>query len=163
MENTNCVVCQKPKANLDCGICREHVCKKCAQFLDEDSFSFMKVVPAIVKHTVYCGPCYDQNVAPVLAKYEADIEKAKTISIFMTSDSKITSRFSRKEKAIEIKDCPDREEVLLRLGFLAVEAGYNALVDVEINHEKVKPGGKYQYTKWSGKGVPTQVTSSRFL
>ncbi|WP_413576152.1 hypothetical protein ACLVWU_17350 [Bdellovibrio sp. HCB290] len=163
MENTNCVVCQKPKANLECGVCHEHVCKKCAQFVDEGTFSYMETIPDMLKSSVFCGPCYDLNIAPELEQYEADMEKAKTISIYMTSDSKVTSRFSRKEKAIEIKDCPDREELLMRLGFLAVKAGFNALIDVEVNSEKVKPGGKYQYTKWSGKGVPTQITSRRFL
>ncbi|WP_413558951.1 hypothetical protein [Bdellovibrio sp. HCB209] len=160
---TNCCVCQKPKANLQCGVCKEPVCKKCAQFLDEGTFSFMKVVPENVRHTVYCGPCYDQVAAPALASYEADMKKAKAISIFMKEDSKITQRFSRKENAIEIPECDDREELIMRLAFLAVQGGFNALVDVEIKHEKVKPGGKYQYTKWSGKGIPTLVTSSRHL
>ncbi|WP_413585598.1 hypothetical protein [Bdellovibrio sp. HCB274] len=163
MENTNCGVCQKPKANLECGICHDPICKKCAQFLEESTFSYLKTIPPQLKHTVFCGPCYDKNVAPELEQYEADMRKATTITIFMTDDTKTTSRFSRKEKAIEIKDCPDREEVMMRLAFLAVKAGFNALIDVEIKSEKVLPGGKYQYSKWSGKGIPTQITSSRFL
>ncbi|QDK47021.1 hypothetical protein DOM22_18580 [Bdellovibrio sp. ZAP7] len=163
MENTNCCVCQKPKANLECGICHEHVCKKCAQFVDEGTFSFYKVIPAPLDKSVFCGPCFDREIAPALEDYEQKMKKAKGISIFMKEDSKLTQMFSRKENAIEIKECDDREELVMRMAFLTVIAGFNALVDVEIKSEKVRPGGKYQYTKWSGKGIPTLVTSSRFL
>ncbi|UYL08566.1 hypothetical protein B9G69_016095 [Bdellovibrio sp. SKB1291214] len=163
MENSNCCVCQKPKANLECGVCHEHVCKKCAQFVEDGSFSFYKTVPKILQSTVFCGPCYDREISPAIAEYEQIMKKAKGISIFMKEDSKITQRFSRKENPIEIKECEDKDELVMRMAFLAVTGGFNALVDVEIKHEKVKPGGKYQYTNWSGKGIPTLVTSSRHL
>jgi hypothetical protein len=161
MENS-CVVCFKPKPTLSCGSCQEAVCKKCAQFLDEGSFSFMSEVPALLKHTTFCGPCFDRSIAPALADYAAALDKAKGIVMFYKEDSKQTRFFSRKEKEFKIEG-PDKEEVLLRLGYHAVEKGFNAMVDVEVNSKKIRKGGTYTTTSWSGVGIPTQVTSKRLL
>ncbi|MBO9667550.1 MAG: hypothetical protein J7501_12145 [Bdellovibrio sp.] len=162
MENT-CVVCFKPKPTLSCGSCESAVCKKCAQFLEEGSFSFMSEAPALSKHTTFCGPCYDSAVAPALEDYQAAWNKARGIVMFFMEDSKQTRFFSRKEKEVKIEDCPDKDEVLLRLGFHAVEKGFNAMVDVEVNYKKIRKGGTYTTTSWSGVGIPTQVTSKRLL
>lgn len=155
MENTNCCVCQKPKATLQCGACKEPVCKKCAQFLEEGSFSFLKEVPEFLSHGAYCGPCYDAKIVPELGAYNETMEAAKNIAVFMKDQSKETRNFSRKEAALKVVDCEDREEALLRLAFMAVKADFNALIDVELSYEKIRSGGSYKTHKWSAKGIPT--------
>lgn len=161
MENASCCVCQKPKATLQCGICVSAVCKYCAQFVEEDQFSFLPKTPPDLSHTTYCGPCFDAKVAPEIEAYEQAMKRAKAITVFFTGDSKQTRNFKRIEKPIKVKNCDDREETLLRLAFLAVHAKFNAIIDVEIISEKVRSGA-YQTTKYSGKAMPTNVTSERY-
>ncbi|UXR65958.1 hypothetical protein EZJ49_06820 [Bdellovibrio bacteriovorus] len=161
MENTNCCVCQKPKATLQCGACKEAVCKNCAQFLEEGSFSFLKEVPELLSHGAYCGPCFDAKIVPEMEAYNDTIEAAKNIAVFMKAQSKETRNFSRKEKPLKVADCEDREEALLRLAFMAVKADFNALIDVEISYEKVRAAGSYKTHKWSGTGIPTNYHGRR--
>lgn len=161
MNNSSCCVCQKPKATLKCGICESAVCKYCAQFIEEDQFSFLPSIPKELKNTTYCGPCFDQKVAPEVAAYEQMVRDAKKLTVFFTADSKQTRNFKRIEKPLKVKDCTDREETLLRLAFLAVHAKFNAIIDVDIVSEKVR-NGTYQTTKYSGTAMPINVTSERF-
>lgn len=161
MEKSSCCVCQKPKATLQCGLCESPVCKYCAQFLDEDQFSFIPDLAKELRHSTYCGPCYDARVAPELQAYEETMQKARNITVFFNVDSKQTRNFKRTEKPFKVRDCADREEALLRLAFLAVQGQFNALIDVDIVSEKIREGS-YQTTKYHGTGMPAQVTSTRF-
>lgn len=158
----NCCVCQKPKATLVCGSCESSVCKYCAQFLDEDQFIYMTDVPADLKHTTYCGPCFDSKVQPAISEYEKIVEKAKNITVYFTADSKITRNFKRNEKPYKVKDCAEKEEVVMKLAFLAVKGNFNAIIDVDVKYEKILMG-TYQTTKWSGTAMPAQITSARLL
>lgn len=160
MEDSNCSTCRKPKALLECGICKDSVCKNCAQFLDENSFSFMDHVPAELSHGVYCTPCFDAKVAPELLTYNELMERAKEIHVFEKDQGKETRFFRRMEKAYKVDHCADREEALLRLAFFAAQRGFNTLVDVHITSTKVR-NGTYQTQVWQGTGVPTTVDEAR--
>ncbi|KYG70611.1 hypothetical protein AZI85_01350 [Bdellovibrio bacteriovorus] len=162
MENNVCCSCQKPKATLECGHCKSAVCKNCAQFLEKDTFSFLQVLSEELSHSTYCGACYDNHVAPQLADYSETMEEAKNVAVFFKTQTKETRLLKRKEKPFKVKDCPDREETLLRLAFLAAKAKFNGLIDVDIQSEKVLQG-RYQSTKWSGTGIPVQLESKRLL
>lgn len=142
-------------------MCQEALCKSCAQFVDGDRFSWLPQIPKELSHTTYCGPCFNVNVAPAMAEYDEAMEQAKRINVFFTTDSKQTRFFNRKEKPFKIANCPDKEETLLRLAFLAVRAGFNSIIDVEITSEKVR-NGSYQTTIWKGTGVPTKLEGRRF-
>ncbi|MFM6928839.1 MAG: hypothetical protein ACKOX6_10275 [Bdellovibrio sp.] len=157
-----CCVCQKTNATLHCGICKEDVCKKCAQFLEDGQFSYMTSIPADFRHTTYCGPCFDQKVTPALAEYEAMLEKAKGIVVFYKADSKETRHFRRIEKPYKVTDCADKDEVMMRLAYQTAEAGFNSILDVEVSSKKVL-NGTYKTSTWSGVGIPAQITSKRFL
>ncbi len=156
MEKAVCYMCQKPKATLECGSCKETICKKCAMFLDEDTFSFIKKVPEKLSHTTYCNPCYLTEVTPGLAAYNARIEKAKTVQVYYKEDSKQTRLIKRDQNPVKVKECADRAETLLRLAFMAVNAGFEGLVDVEIVSEKIRTGA-YQTVKFSGSGIPAYL------
>lgn len=157
-----CLVCQKSNATLECGICKEAVCKKCAQFLEDGQFSLMVTIPAEFKHTTYCGPCFDQKVAPALADYEAMVEKARGIVVYFKADSKETRNLPRTEKPYKVANCADKDEALMRLAYQAAQAGFNSLLDVDVSSKKVL-NGTYQTSAWSGVGIPAQITSKRFL
>lgn len=154
--STGCITCHKTKAPLQCGLCQSALCKNCTQFVDEESFSFLKTVPPELSHTTYCAPCFDATVAPELESYADAMERAKDIFIFYKTEGKETRLIKRKEEPYVIAECLDKNETLLRLAFFAVKDHFNALVDVEIKSEKVR-SGSYQTLKWSGSAVPFQV------
>lgn len=160
MENSVCCVCQKPKATLQCGVCEESVCKNCAQFLDTEAFQLMAVVPTELKKGAYCGPCYDARIAPALEEYAENVSKAENISVFYKTQSKETRNFKRTEKPFKVMEAPDEQEVLMRLAFMAVQAGFNALIDVDIQSEKIR-SGSYQTQKWSGSAIPVNYIGRR--
>jgi hypothetical protein len=160
MEKVSCTTCQKPKASLACGICHSSICKNCAQFLEEDQFSFLDEIPPELISRTFCDSCFDQRVQPLVQAYQADIEKAKEIIVFLKKQSKETHRLKRSDLVFTIEKCPDREETLLRLAFKALRAGYNAIIDVDIRADKVR-SGSYQTSVWHGVGIPAHVDLSK--
>lgn len=156
MDTNICCVCQKPKAKLECGICHSSVCKKCVQFVEESAFSYYEVIPKNLNHTTFCGPCFTESVVAEIAKYDDLIEQAKAVSVFYKDQGKETRRMPRENKTYQIKACADREEVVMRLAFLAVLNGYSTLVDVDIQHEKVRDGS-YQTSLWHASAVPVKL------
>ncbi|MNY17090.1 hypothetical protein D3C86_1503880 [compost metagenome] len=162
METSSCSICHKPKANLECGACHSTICKKCAQFLDEDSFSFLPKVPAELSHTIYCYPCYDKTVAPELQSYEETIERAKHIQVYFNDQGKETRLLKRLEETVHVRECADKEETLLRLAFFAARLNYNGIIDVSITSSKVRSGA-YQTLKWTGSGIPAYIDPKRIM
>lgn len=138
------------------------MCKSCAHFLDEESFSFYSKVPAELAHTTYCESCFATNVAPELQRYEALLEKAKDILVYDKSQGKETRLLKRIEKPVQVKRCADYQETVLRLAFFAAQAGFNGIIDVDIKSEKVRDHA-YQKTLYSGTAVPTQIQSGRLV
>lgn len=156
MEKSVCCSCQSPKAPLTCGLCEESVCKKCAEFLDEEAFSWKTYVAPEFKHSTYCRLCFDAKVAPEIEAYEALKEKAKEVFVFFKTESKESRLIKRLEDPIEVPECQDREETLLRLAFMAAEKDFNVIVDIEIDGKKVRSGA-YQTLVFSGKAIPSWV------
>jgi hypothetical protein len=162
MTDQICSVCQKPKSQLHCGHCGAVVCKSCAVFLEEGSFSFYPEVPKVLSHTTYCNPCYTVHILPAQETYAALIEKAKNVLVYDKTQGKETRLMKRLEKPLRISNCPDREETLLRLAFLAAQANFEAIIDVNLTGEKVRDGS-YQTTSWSGTGIPTSAPLQRII
>jgi len=136
------------------------VCKSCAQFVEANFFSFLKPVPQELSHQVYCISCFDQLVGPQMAVYEETLEKARHVRVYEKNQGKETRLMKRKIPAVQVEDCRDRQETLLRLAFLAAYQGYNGLIDVDIRSEKVIENS-YQSTRWRGTGIPTQLRPER--
>ncbi|MBC7419198.1 MAG: hypothetical protein H7328_00585 [Bdellovibrio sp.] len=158
----NCYLCHKPKATLDCGLCTEHICKNCARFLPEETFSFLKTRPAHLCHTTFCEPCYHNSVEPEFTGYEETLAKAKNVLVFSKTQGKETRLIKRIELPVEVKKCDDYDETILRLAFYAAQSGHNAIIDVDVTSEKIRVGG-YQSSEWTGKGVPAQVTDAKLI
>ncbi len=156
MEIQTCCICQKPKAQLECGLCHSAICKKCVQFVDENTFSFYEVIPKKINHTVFCGACYTENVVSEIAKYDQLVKQAQEVFVFYKDQGKETRRMPRDNKILQIKDCADRDEAILRLAFLAVLDGYTTLVDVDLHQQKIRQGS-YQHSLWHATAVPVKI------
>ena len=142
--------------------CAESICKTCARFLDEETFSFFKKIPEVLSHTTYCEPCYHANVEPEFPKYAEIIEKAKNILVFAKSQGKETRLIKRLEDPIEVKDCNDHDEAIMRLAFLAAQSGYNSIIDMDLKSEKIRTGS-YQTSVWTGTAIPAQVNDAKLI
>lgn len=160
--NLTCITCSKSKPTLECGHCKEALCKNCAHFLEEDEFAFLSTIPKDLSHSVYCHSCFEGQVATELANYNDTMEKAKELSVFFKKQGKETRLIRRIEDPISVATCDDYNECLLRLAFMAVQSGHNAIIDVEIVSQKVR-NGSYQLTRWSGTAVPAQVRDSQLV
>ena len=155
-----CKNCKKPKAPYICGLCAEHVCKSCTKFMDENSFSFEKSVPAELKHSTYCPQCFDEKVSEPLSSYESAMEKARELIFFSKNQSKQTGKIKRKADAYQVTDCEDEQETILRLAFYAVRDGYNCLLDLDISHRKIVIGS-HKKTVFSGTAFPVSIDTEK--
>lgn len=151
-----CVSCGKPKAVLECEMCQEPLCKKCDQLLDPKTFSFLPKIPAELSHMHYCANCFDSTVAPELSTYEETMDRAKNSFVFFTTQRKETPLIRKARTTYQVIDCDDRDETILRLAFFAAQEDYNAIVEVEVNAEKIRKGA-YQTSRWSGRAVGAQI------
>jgi hypothetical protein len=158
----SCCVCQKSKTGLVCGLCKEDVCKPCTEFLDADSFSFLKNKPEHLTSGAFCVTCFNNTISAELSQYEATVEQAKNILVFDSTQGKETRFIKRKEAQLKVEDCPDRDETIMRLAFFAVELGFNAIIDVDLKSKKIKDG-RYQHLIWTGTAVPANVTDKKLL
>lgn len=144
-----------------CGDCHEPVCKTCAQFLDEYSFSYAperlaEITKRYDSANTFCSACFDQKIAVDIAHYMDTLESAKKVSVFFKKQSKETRLIKRREDFVHVADCPDYDEAILRLAFQAASVRCNALIDVVLDSKKVKIG-TYNTTSWSGRGRPARV------
>lgn len=153
----SCVSCQSVKSLRECGICTRAVCKSCVQIVDEEHFSFLPVVAENLRKISYCPACFDQEVAPAMAEYDRAMERARETIVYMKAQSKETRLMKRKVEAVRVQDCADYDEAILRLAFLAAQAGCNAILDVSLTSKKVR-SGSYQTTTWSGTALPSNVS-----
>lgn len=151
-----CKTCRKPKANFECGICHEHMCKAHTQFITEGTFSFMKKVPADLTHPTYCVNCFDDKVAGPLSDYEAKMEQAKEVMMFTKDQAKVTGHLKRKEEPVTVEDCEDQDEAILRLAFQAAEQGHNCILDVVIKTKKIIVGS-HKKTIFSATAIPITI------
>lgn len=150
-----CNTCRSPKALLECGLCHISICKKCAEVLPKDFFSFWKVVPEVLNHTTFCGSCFDQHVHEAKQNYLKLKDQAENIALFYKKERNVpVERQSKSE--LTVKNCEDRNEALLRLAFFAAEQKFNAVVHIELIPEKTKING-YQKTMWHASGYPAHL------
>lgn len=135
-----CKTCRKPKAPYVCGLCSEHTCKACTQFMSEDFSALRKGVPDFLKHNSYCINCFDDQVAAPLSDYTGKMEKARDIIIYSKEQSKLTRFLKRKTEPYVVEGCEDEEEAVMKMSFYAVEDGFNCLIDLQYNSKKLIVG-----------------------
>ena len=65
------------------------------------------------------------------------MERAKNVQVFFKKQSKETRLVKRPErKPFRIEKCADEQETVMRMAFLAAQANYNALIEVDLTYEK---------------------------
>jgi hypothetical protein len=160
MQNAECVCCRKMKANLECEVCNETMCKNCSQHLDKDTFAFLDEVPEILTHSLYCTACFDQEVAPELDSYNEIVERAKNVFVFFVTQRKEIPLIRRSKVTFQVKDQIDRDETILRLGFHAAKDNYNAITEVNVYSQKIR-NEAYQTSSWHGSGIPALVDADK--
>src|SRR5688572_20606431 len=104
-----CSSCLSPKANLECCLCKSAVCKNCAHFVDENTFSFLPELPIGLEQGAYCVQCNEAKLAPEQSTYEQMIEAAKNIDIYMKNQGKESRLLRRADKPVQVVGCKDRE------------------------------------------------------
>jgi hypothetical protein len=139
-----------------CQFCDLALSKGEAQYVDETTFPFYKSLPEGVNLGTYCYSCYDRIVGPSLDIYNEKMEKAKNVNVFYFSQSKESRFVRRKERHIEVSNCEDKDDAILRLAFIAVEQGQNTLLDVEITTTKTRNGG-WQSSHCGARAIPAIV------
>ena len=161
-QTNKCYVCSKSNAKLSCGVCVQALCKSCAEFLDEDHFSFWPQKATNLCHSIYCQSCYSNVVEPALAEYTEIMNRARQILVFMRDQGKETRLIRRIELPVVVEDCADYDETILRLAFMAAEKGKNAIVDTEVKTRKVREGS-YQTSRFSGTAIPADVRDDKLI
>lgn len=155
-----CISCRKPKGTIHCQICDEFLCKECVRFLEASTFSFMEAIPPELSHTYYCSPCFDSHVEPALESYREIMERARNLYFFFNTQRRPVHVIKKSKEDLQVKDCDDRDETILRLAFFAAQQGYNAVIEAEVVSKKIRNSG-YQKSLWQGSGVAAQVNAQR--
>lgn len=152
---TICKTCRSPKAKYACGLCQEHMCKKCTQFII-DNFTYLRSVPQELTHSTYCTVCYDETVSGPMNEYNETMEKAKDIILYSKEQTKLTRFLKRKEDPLHVDNCEDEQEAIMRLSFFAVQGKFNCLIDVEVKNKKLIVGS-HKKTLYSATAVPITI------
>jgi hypothetical protein len=161
MTRSVCLSCRSPKTQHACGVCGEPLCRDCALFLDESAFAFRSSVAPELKHTYYCQGCHAEHVEPALAEYGEVMERARNVYCFtVNSKKRFIPLLKRAQVEVRVEGCGDRDETFLRLAFQAAELGFNAVIEADVQSEKVRNGG-YQTSLWRGRAVPANVDTAK--
>lgn len=155
-----CETCRQPDPTQECKLCENSLCDDCVMSPPHGSFSMMEKIPADLSHTIYCRFCYDGKIEPEVLKYETLLSAAKEVFIFFKTQRKEVPLIRKMKVTMKVDSCEDRDETILRLAFMAAEQGLNAVIDTDVNYQKVRNEG-YQKTKWSGSGVAAQVDENK--
>jgi hypothetical protein len=156
-----CLTHIKPGQELTCECCSETCCKKCQTILREDTFSYSSQVAPELKHTRYCARCMDSVIEPALEAYREQLANAKNAYFFTPAFKKRIPVLKKAKSRVQIKGTPDRDETILRLAFLAIEQGHNAVIEAEVSAQKVRNEG-YQKSLWVGSGLPVTIDLTKF-
>ena len=162
MEKALCETCRSAKTALRCGLCDEPSCKTCAHLFDEDAFSYLPKVPEHLTKGVYCHACFQAKIAADVEAYERTMELARKIDVYTKDQGKETRLIRREADPFVIEECADRDELILRLAFLAALGGFTTLVDVDVVGKKVRDGS-YQKVVYRGSGVPANIRANQII
>lgn len=68
----------------------------------------------------------------------------------------------RKSKiSVNVENCLDRDETILRLAYFAAKEEFNAVVDVDVTVKKTREGGSNKSAIWKGSGFPALVDGKK--
>ena len=155
-----CETCRQPAATESCALCENVLCEDCVLGPPSGAFSLMPKTPTELTHRVYCRFCYDEKIEPELLKYEETRELAENVFIFFKTQRKEIPLIRKSKVTMKVEDCDDRDETILRLAFMAAEQGFNAVIETDVSHQKIRNHG-HQTTRWHGTGLPAMVDEAK--
>lgn len=144
------------KKQLPCISCESLVDKVDAQIVDADLFPYLNQMPKGIQEGVYCPQCFAIKVSDPLNQYQNQVDRAKNVNVFFAKQSKESRFVRRTEKPLQVRECSDPDDVVMRLAFKAVEVNKNSIVDVAMTSHKVQ-NGKWHTTIWAGTAIPAQI------
>jgi hypothetical protein len=156
-EVVQCAFCPVEKTAIRCDACAEPTCKHCSYFIDEDSFEFLTLLPEKLVHKTFCATCFHGGVSQEIDGLNEMLLRAKDINVFSIEQGKETRFLRRVEKPVRIENYEDRNEALICLAFMAVQRGFNTLVDLDLKSKKLSISGNYKKLVWSGSAVPINM------
>ena len=116
--------------------------------------------PETLQHVNYCPRCHDEVVAPALAKYNETLARAKNVNYWPRAYRGHIPILKKAREEISVASGRDRDDILLKMGFIAAEMGFNGLVRGELVSRKVRDEG-YQKMEWSGRATPCNVDEEK--
>jgi hypothetical protein len=159
-QKNDCCFCRLPRASHECGICESDICRSCAERVAEDTFLMQTTPPEWIDKKFFCPRCFDDVIAPVIASYEEKLALAKEVHYWPKNYRGYIPVLRKSRTELRVENAKDRDEALLQLGFLAVEAGFNGMVQGEISSRKVRNFG-YQNMSWSARALPVMVDNEK--
>lgn len=158
MSTTACTICNNPKANVSCRECDSAVCKSCIEFVGDDVFEFDEYTEENSPVGHYCSTCYTTEIVPRLEVYNEIVERAKEVSVFSTEKGKESRLIKRTDVHLKIDECADKEDLIMKLAYMAAKAGYNSIVDMDLVYTKVRDGS-FKLANWSGTATAANLNS----
>ncbi len=156
-----CPACRRlPKNPVSCGLCEVALCKSCALFLDAEALPFLAERPAALAHSYYCPSCHQVEIEPIIESYERTLAEAKEVFFFFEGRKLQVPTQKKALVDVKVENCVDRDETILRIGFMAAKQGFNAVIDAVVESHKVRHEG-YQRAMWTGRGRPAQVDAEK--
>lgn len=162
MSDIKCQSCLTAKTDLSCDSCNDPLCKKCSHFLEPDTFKYLQIVPKDLTFSRYCNTCNELHIVPALEAYNKTLQQAKEIAVYNNTQGKETRLMRRGDLVFKVENCTDEQDATMRLAFMAVEGGFNAIIDVDISGKKVRSEA-YQTMTWSGTAVPTVIKDRHII
>jgi len=157
-----CCFCRLPRAELSCGACSEDVCRSCTESVDDEAFSLLSERPEVLSHAQYCPRCFETIVEPALADYGERLKRARNVGYWARTYRGHIPVIKKARRDVEVAGLRDRDDALIKLGFMAVELGFNGLVHGELVSRKVRENGDgYQRTIWSGRATPCMIDQEK--
>ncbi len=155
-----CETCRSDDVTDACKLCENPICDDCILAPPLHTFSLLETIPEPLSHVVYCRFCYDEKVEPEVVRYAENLEKANESFIFFKTQRKEIPLIKKSKEIMRVVDCDDRDETILRMAFIAAEKGFNAVIDVEVQHQKIR-NHQHHTHRWSGTGSPAMIDENK--
>lgn len=156
--SSSCVICNNPKANITCRECDSSVCKSCIEFVGDALFEYDEYTDETSPVGHYCSSCYTTTIVPRLDVYNEIVERAKEVSVFSTEKSQESRLIKRTDVKLKIDECEDKEDLIMKLAYMAAKAGYNSIVDMDLVYTKTRDGS-FKLANWSGTATAANLNS----
>jgi hypothetical protein len=158
----SCALCQAPKAPKTCGECGAAVCKNCVRFLANDHLRFHPAPPPWAAHGVFCADCFERLVEPEVARYDEVAARAEHVKVVHDTYRGYIPCLKKAKEPVRVETADAGKGIAVqRLKFLAAWEGYDAVIELTTEGEKVQNFG-YGTTIWGASGIFACLDYKRF-